>query len=178
MTPRLAIAPALTLLLSFAAFATPPSPSTFSIVAADPESGEVGVAVASRFFAVGSVVPFAKAGVGAVATQSFANTTYGPRGLELLERGVSADEVVLILTRSDDGREQRQLGRRDGGGCVGDVLRHEVQSLGGWAQRAELRGAGKHPHRRTGRGRDGEGVSRIEGEDARRTALRRDRRRR
>jgi uncharacterized Ntn-hydrolase superfamily protein len=90
--------------------AAPPSPSTFSIVAADPASGEVGVAVASRFFSVGSVVPFAKAGVGAVATQSFANTTYGPRGIELLERGVTAEEVVRVLTRGDDGREQRQLG--------------------------------------------------------------------
>jgi uncharacterized Ntn-hydrolase superfamily protein len=90
--------------------AAPPPPSTFSIVAADPESGEVGVAVASRFFAVGTVVPFAKAGVGAVATQSFANTTYGPRGLELLERGLAPDEVVRVLTRGDDGREQRQLG--------------------------------------------------------------------
>lgn len=97
-------------LLAGRVLAAPPSPSTFSIVAADPEAGEVGVAVASRFFAVGTVVPFAKAGVGAVATQSFANTTYGPRGLELLERGVAADEVVRVLTRGDDGREQRQLG--------------------------------------------------------------------
>ena len=90
--------------------AAPPHPSTFSIVAADPEAGEVGVAVASRFFSVGSVVPFAKAGVGAVATQAFANTSYGPRGLELLERGLTADEVVAVLTRADDGRDQRQLG--------------------------------------------------------------------
>ncbi|HJQ96837.1 MAG TPA: DUF1028 domain-containing protein [Candidatus Polarisedimenticolaceae bacterium] len=90
--------------------AAPPRPSTFSIVAADPEAGEVGVCVASRFFAVGTVVPFAKAGVGAVATQSFANTSYGPRGLDLLERGVSAEEVVKVLTRVDEGREQRQLG--------------------------------------------------------------------
>jgi uncharacterized Ntn-hydrolase superfamily protein len=97
-------------LLGTSALAAPPSPSTFSIVAADPEAGEVGVAVASRFFAVGSVVPFAKAGVGAVATQSFANTTYGPRGLELLERGVAPDEAVRVLTRGDDGRDQRQLG--------------------------------------------------------------------
>ncbi len=57
------------------AFADPPHPSTFSIVAADPATGEVGVAVASRFFAVGSVVPYARAGVGAVATQASANTT-------------------------------------------------------------------------------------------------------
>jgi uncharacterized Ntn-hydrolase superfamily protein len=97
-------------LIVIPALAAPPSPSTFSIVAADPEAGEVGVAVASRFFGVGSVVPFAQAGVGAVATQSFANTTYGPRGLALLERGVTPDEVVRVLTRGDDGREQRQLG--------------------------------------------------------------------
>jgi uncharacterized Ntn-hydrolase superfamily protein len=97
-------------LLGTPALAAPPSPSTFSIVAADPEAGEVGVAVASRFFAVGTVVPFAKAGIGAVATQSNANTTYGPRGLELLERGVAPDEVVRVLTRADDGKDSRQLG--------------------------------------------------------------------
>jgi uncharacterized Ntn-hydrolase superfamily protein len=90
--------------------ADPPSPSTFSIVAADPEAGEVGVAVASRFFAVGTVVPWARAGVGAVATQAFANTTYGPRGLELLERGVSPAEALDILLRQDDGRDRRQAG--------------------------------------------------------------------
>lgn len=98
------------LLLASLSWAAPPHPSTFSIVAADPQAGEVGVAVASRFFAVGSVVPFAKAGVGAVATQSFANTSFGPRGLELLERGVNAEEVVAILTRGDGDRERRQLG--------------------------------------------------------------------
>jgi uncharacterized Ntn-hydrolase superfamily protein len=110
MKRKLGLAVALTVFSALPILAAPPSPSTFSIAAADPEAGEVGVAVASRFFAVGSVVPFAKAGVGAVATQSFANTTYGPRGLDLLERGVSADEVVRVLTRGDDGREQRQLG--------------------------------------------------------------------
>src|SRR5580765_5767126 len=89
--------------------AAPPRPATFSIVAADPEAGEVGVAVASRFFAVGSVVPFAKAGVGAVATQANANTTFGPRGLDLLERGLGAEEVVRVLLRAD-GDESRQVG--------------------------------------------------------------------
>jgi uncharacterized Ntn-hydrolase superfamily protein len=97
--------------------ADPPSPSTFSIVAADPETGEVGIAVASRFFAVGAVVPFARAGVGAVATQASANTTYGPRGLELMARGVTAAETLAILTRDDDGAERRQVGAvsADGG---------------------------------------------------------------
>ncbi len=90
--------------------AAPPHPRTFSIVAADPEAGEVGVAVASRFFAVGTVVPHARAGVGAVATQSFANTTFGPRGLELLERGVTPEEALEVLLRADDGRDQRQVG--------------------------------------------------------------------
>lgn len=90
--------------------AQPANPSTFSIVAADPDNGEVGVAVASRFFAVGTVVPHAKAGVGAVATQSFANTTYGPRGLDLLERGLEPGEVLDVLLRADEDRGQRQVG--------------------------------------------------------------------
>ena len=62
-----------------------PVVATFSIVAHDPETGDLGVAVQSKFFGVGSVVPFARAGVGAVATQAYANTTYGPEGLALLE---------------------------------------------------------------------------------------------
>jgi uncharacterized Ntn-hydrolase superfamily protein len=95
---------------SVLARAEPPPPSTFSIVAADPETGEVGVAVASRFFAVGAVVPYAKAGVGAIATQSYVNGTYGPRGLDLLEQGASAEEAMKILTRGDDKRDQRQAG--------------------------------------------------------------------
>ncbi|MFC2088359.1 DUF1028 domain-containing protein [Calditrichota bacterium] len=84
--------------------------STFSIVACDPDAGELGVAVASRFFAVGSVVPWAKANVGAVATQSFANTSFGWRGLDLLEKGVTPKEVINILIRNDDNPQGRQLG--------------------------------------------------------------------
>lgn len=104
----------------------PPYPATFSIAAADPANGEVGVAVASRFFAVGTVVPHARAGAGAVATQAFCNTTYGPRGLDLLERGLSPAEVMKVLIRSDDGRDRRQAGivsaagesaTYTGGGC-------------------------------------------------------------
>ena len=90
--------------------AAPPRPSTFSIAAADPEAGEVGVAVASRFFAVGSVVPWARAGVGAVATQANANTTFGPRGLDLLAQGVTPEEAVKILLRTEGGNNARQLG--------------------------------------------------------------------
>jgi len=83
---------------------------TFSIAGYDPATGDLGVAVASKFLAVGSVVPFARAGVGAIATQAFANTSYGPRGLELLRRGLSPDEVIRRLTRDDPQREQRQIG--------------------------------------------------------------------
>jgi uncharacterized Ntn-hydrolase superfamily protein len=92
------------------ATAEAPRPSTFSIVASDPENGEVGVAVASRFFAVGSVVPFARAGIGAVATQSSANTTFGPQGLALLSHGTTPEEVLEIMLANDPGRAQRQVG--------------------------------------------------------------------
>jgi len=88
----------------------PPGPATFSIVARDGGAGELGVAVASRFFAVGSVVPWAKAGVGAVATQAFANTSFGWRGLELLENGLTPPEAVDVLIRDDDDPGRRQLG--------------------------------------------------------------------
>ena len=83
---------------------------TFSIVARDPLTGELGVAVESKFLAVGAVVPWAKAGVGAIATQAWANTSYGPRGLELLASGLSAHEVVTQLTGEDTGQAQRQVG--------------------------------------------------------------------
>lgn len=84
--------------------------STFSIVGYDPETGDLGVAVQSKFPNVRPVVPWAKAGVGAVATQSFANTSYGPRGLELLERGATPQEAIDKLTGSDKDRDQRQVG--------------------------------------------------------------------
>jgi uncharacterized Ntn-hydrolase superfamily protein len=91
-------------------FAEGPVPSTFSIVAADPEAGEVGVAVASRFFAVGTVVPHARAGVGAVATQSYANTTFGKHGLSLLSHGNPPEKVLEVLLGNDKGRNKRQVG--------------------------------------------------------------------
>ncbi len=100
-----------------AAVAAPTDPATFSIVAADPAAGEVGVAVASRFFAVGTVVPWARAGAGAVATQAFANTSFGPRGLELLAQGLTPDEVLKVLLRADEGRGRRQVGIVGAGGA-------------------------------------------------------------
>src|SRR6266704_2390495 len=83
---------------------------TFSIVARDPETGELGIAVQSKFLAVGAVVPWAKAGVGAIATQAWANTSYGPRGLELLAYGLPASEVLAQLVEEDAGRADRQVG--------------------------------------------------------------------
>ncbi|MCG1003470.1 MULTISPECIES: DUF1028 domain-containing protein [Halobacterium] len=83
---------------------------TFSIVARDPETDAVGVAVQSKFVGVGAVVPFASADAGAIATQSFANVAYGPDGLDLLREGHSADEVVEQLTDEDEDAPERQVG--------------------------------------------------------------------
>jgi len=91
-------------------------PSTFSIVAYDSAAEEWGVAVASKFLAVGAAVPFARAGVGAIATQAWGNTTYGPEGLALLEMGVPAAELVRVLVSKDGERERRQLGVVDADG--------------------------------------------------------------
>jgi uncharacterized Ntn-hydrolase superfamily protein len=90
--------------------------ATFSIVAFDPETDALGVAVQSKFLAVGSVVPWARAGAGAVATQAMANFNYGPRGLDLMSRGKSAEETVEALISADDEREHRQLGVVDARG--------------------------------------------------------------
>ncbi len=88
----------------------PYRPSTFSIVAWDADHEELGVATQSKFLAVGSVVPWAKAGIGAIATQSWANTSYGPRGLQLLERGAEPEEALSMLLADDPQRESRQVG--------------------------------------------------------------------
>jgi uncharacterized Ntn-hydrolase superfamily protein len=90
--------------------------NTFSICAYDPDTKEWGVAVASKYLAVGSAVPWAKAGVGAVATQAAVNVALGPKGLELLEKGKSAEEVVKQLTEEDKGKDARQLGVVDAKG--------------------------------------------------------------
>ncbi len=92
--------------------------STFSIVAYDPETRDLGVAVQSKYFAVGSVVPRAEANVGAIATQAWANVSYGPDGLALLRRGLTPSEVVAKLTEADVSRERRQLGIVDARGNV------------------------------------------------------------
>src|ERR687888_408457 len=93
--------------------------ATYSIVACDLAAGQWGVAVQSRFLAVGSVVPWAEPHVGAIATQSYANPRYGPDGLALLREGRSAQEVVEALTTTDEGRAERQVGVVDAGGGAG-----------------------------------------------------------
>ena len=90
--------------------------ATYSIVACDLEADQWGVAVQSKFLAVGSVVPWAEPRVGAIATQSYANPRYGPDGLALLREGRSAEEVVELLTAADDGRAERQVGIVDAEG--------------------------------------------------------------
>jgi uncharacterized Ntn-hydrolase superfamily protein len=82
---------------------------TWSIVARDPATGAFGVAVATRFFATGALVPWADGGAGALATQALVNPTYGPRGLRMLREGKSAEAVVAALVESDAGRSVRQL---------------------------------------------------------------------
>ena len=94
-----------------------PLVATYSIVGCDLEARQWGVAVQSKFLAVGSVVPWAEPEVGAIATQAYANPRYGPDGLALLREGLSAGEVVERLTAADGGRDERQLGVVDASGA-------------------------------------------------------------
>ena len=91
-------------------------PSTFSIVAADVAAGELGVAVQSKFLAVGMAVPWLEGGIGAVATQAWANTSFGPRGLELLREGKDPAQTLEIMIAGDEGRARRQVGIVDARG--------------------------------------------------------------
>src|SRR5579871_4865349 len=93
-----------------------PLVATYSIVACDLDAGQWGVATQSKFLAVGSLVPWAEPGVGAIATQSYVNPRYGPDGLALLRQGLSAAETVERLTAADDGRHHRQVGVVDAEG--------------------------------------------------------------
>src|SRR5213080_1964336 len=91
---------------------------TFSIVARDPSTGQIGVAVQSHWFAVGQIVPWAEAGVGAVATQSFVDPSYGKLGLDLLRTGKAAPDVLRAVLASDDSRSVRQVAMIDSNGNV------------------------------------------------------------
>ncbi len=110
---------------------TEPLVSTYSIVACDLDAEQWGVAVQSKFLAVGSVVPWAEPHTGAVATQSYANPRYGPEGLALLRDGLAASEVVARLTDPDDGRAQRQLGVVDRHGNAATYTGEECNAWAG-----------------------------------------------
>jgi len=123
MKAKYIILSAIVFLFSFPVYAqnfysTNPLAHTFSIVARDPVTGEMGVAVQSHWFSVGSIVSWAEAGVGAIATQSLVNVSFGPRGLELLKQGMNAQEVLDKLISEDEGRDYRQLAIIDAKGNV------------------------------------------------------------
>jgi len=104
--------------------------ATYSIVAFDPATGDLGVAVQSKFFGVGSVVPWARAGGDAIATQAYANTSYGPDGLLLLKSGMAPAAVVETLTGADSRRDSRQLGVI---GADGEVAAFTGEKCQDWA---------------------------------------------
>ena len=108
-----------------------PRLSTFSIAAFDPDDGAWGVAVASKFPAVGAVVPWAKSGAGAVATQAMGNTSFGARGLEMMAAGRSAPETLDALLADDVGREHRQVGAVDAAGQAASFTGKECLAWAG-----------------------------------------------
>src|SRR5258706_11502465 len=101
----------------------------WSIIARDPASGAFGIAIATRFFAVGALCPHAESGVGALSTQALMNPHYGKEGLALLRAGIPADEVVRRLTGPDEGREHRQLHIVD---FAGRVAQHTGKQCIDW----------------------------------------------
>ena len=104
---------------------------TFSIVARDPATGELGVAVQSHWFSVGAIVPWAEAGVGAVATQSFVDPSYGKNGLDLMRAGTSAPDALKELLAKDDGREVKQVAMIDAQGRVDAWTgKNDIQAAG------------------------------------------------
>jgi len=115
---------------------TPRMPThTYSIVARDPATGQLGVAVQSHWFSVGARVAWAEAGVGAVATQSFTNPSYGPLGLELMRAGKSADQALSALVSVDEGEAVRQVGMVDASGATathtgGNAIIHACDHAG------------------------------------------------
>jgi uncharacterized Ntn-hydrolase superfamily protein len=106
-------------------------PSTFSIVAYDPQAQEWGVAVQSKFLCVGAMVSWARAGAGAVATQSYCNTSFGPEGLALMEQGAGAQEALDQLIAKDEGRARRQVGLVDATGRAATFTGDECHDWAG-----------------------------------------------
>lgn len=105
--------------------------STFSIVALDPDTGDPGVATQSKYLAVGSVVPWARYNTGAIATQAWANASFGPGGLDLLEQDTGAIDTLERLIESDPGRQSRQVGVVDVDGTAAAFTGKECQEWAG-----------------------------------------------
>lgn len=104
---------------------------TFSIAGFDPDNGDLGIAVHSKFPNVRATIPFAQAGIGAIATQSYCNTSFGPKGLELLKNGASPQQVVDILITNDHDRDYRQVGVLDAQGNAANYTGQECFSFAG-----------------------------------------------
>ena len=117
-TPAVCVVAVACWLVSAAGVAADVPAGTFSIVAFDSVTGEIGVAVQSKAFSVGSAVAWAEAGVGAIATQASTNESFGPRGLELLEAGLTSEQALDVLLEIDTGREDRQVGIVDACGTA------------------------------------------------------------
>jgi len=112
-------------ILSAQTFYNEPFAHTYSIVARDTVTGEMGVAVQSHWYSVGTIVSWGEAGVGVIATQSFVNPSFGPRGLALLKQGLDAKQVLKLMIEADDGRDVRQLSVLD---AKGNVATHTGKS--------------------------------------------------
>ena len=134
-----------------------PQYSTFSLCAVDPQTGQSGAAVTTRVPFVGRAVPHVRAGVGAVCTQASTMVEYGPRGLDLLAKGIAPQDVLQQLLANDAQRESRQVGLIDMKGQSRRAHRQTERELGGQQTGAELHRAGEHHGRPGGdRGRGGE----------------------
>jgi uncharacterized Ntn-hydrolase superfamily protein len=131
--------------------------NTFSIVAYDLANGDCGVTVASRYFSVGAVVPWAEAGTGCVATQANVNAGYGPRGLELLRQGLTAKQVLEKLLAEDtfDGKDGRQVAIIDRQGNIASFTGPNAPKWAGSRQGKTWSAQGKHPGRPGGFRGDG-----------------------
>ncbi len=127
---------------------------TFSIVARDPATGDLGIAIASKALAVGAVAPFARAGVGAISTQALPNVTYGPDALEQLAAGEDAETVLAALTAADSMASQRQAGIVDALGRSASWTGSNCMAWAGGPNGPRGRDPGEHPDRPRGGGRD------------------------
>ncbi len=155
---------------------------TYSIVARDARTGELGVAVQSHWFSVGPIVPWAESGVGAVATQSLVEVSYGPLGLERMRAGASAPEALAALVAADTNAAVRQVAMVDAKGRVAAHTGDRCIAFAGDTDRRGVLGAGKSHGERARLAGDGrrvrEGRGGPRGAHARRARCRRDRRRR